>query len=183
MKVFSRREIDKTNWPKGRWIKEVDRRQWFCLARLPCLIVRHPDLGHLSGYVGVPPSHPYHRRPVDCNCRTKNGELVTVSKVIGHHSREITYADIDGSGRHPISFEFEEWDEQNLWLFGFDCAATGEIAPALGSRSGDEYRHLGYVTFETVRLASVLSSVETLPKVVDGQEKATWELEPYDRIN
>lgn len=51
--------IDKSQWGDGPWQLEPDRKQWRDEATgLPCLIVRHPSMGQLCGYVGVYPGHP-----------------------------------------------------------------------------------------------------------------------------
>ena len=52
------------NWiDKSQWDTEPDKIQWNEESTgLTCLIVRHWNLGHLCGYVGVGPSHPLHGR-------------------------------------------------------------------------------------------------------------------------
>lgn len=51
--------IDKSQWLDGPWRDEPDIAEWVDEgSRLPCLVLRHPQLGSLCGYVGVPPDHP-----------------------------------------------------------------------------------------------------------------------------
>lgn len=50
--------INKSNWPRGSWDNEPDKKQWQDEATgMPCLIVRGPS-GALCGYVGVVEGHP-----------------------------------------------------------------------------------------------------------------------------
>ena len=53
--------VDKSRWPKGPWTTEPDLVVWLDAdSRLQCIIIRHPAVGHLCGYVGVPADHPAH---------------------------------------------------------------------------------------------------------------------------
>src|SRR5262245_9858254 len=48
----------------GPWCAEPDRIEWRARgSRYPCLMLRHPDMGHWCGYVGVPPGHSLYRTP------------------------------------------------------------------------------------------------------------------------
>ncbi|MDE2096384.1 MAG: hypothetical protein KGL39_03995 [Patescibacteria group bacterium] len=50
---------EKRKWGGGPWVKEPDKKQWADPATgLPCLAVRHLELGNWCGYVGVSPDHP-----------------------------------------------------------------------------------------------------------------------------
>lgn len=49
--------LDKSGWADGAWMTEPDKRQWLDpVSGFACLILRG-ELGHLCGYVGVPPTH------------------------------------------------------------------------------------------------------------------------------
>jgi hypothetical protein len=61
--VIAETKIDRTNWPPGPWDNEPDRIE-FEHAGFPCLITRQA-LGHLCGYVAVPPGHKAHGRDYD----------------------------------------------------------------------------------------------------------------------
>lgn len=61
METKEYRTIDKSEWPRGEWINEPDKKQWTDEETgLPCLIVRTPWGGNLCGYVGVTSNHPFH---------------------------------------------------------------------------------------------------------------------------
>ena len=62
MQTIEYKTIDKSDWPRGCWDDEPDKRQWRDHATgYPCLIVRAGRLlGHLCGYAGVPSGHPCH---------------------------------------------------------------------------------------------------------------------------
>lgn len=78
MEALEYRVVDKSDWARGEWDGEPDKRQWRDEATgLPCLIVRGPA-GALCGYVGVPDGHPFHGKDYgecvkgsDCNQRTE----------------------------------------------------------------------------------------------------------------
>lgn len=58
MTVKAEHLLDKSDWLDGPWRAEYDRYEWVDEGtRLPCLVIRHPDMGNLCGYVGVPPDH------------------------------------------------------------------------------------------------------------------------------
>ena len=51
--------FNKDNFSDGPWKKEPDRVHWIDdKTGLDCLIVRHNEVGHLCGYVGVDSDHP-----------------------------------------------------------------------------------------------------------------------------
>lgn len=65
METKEYRTYDKTDWGRGEWQSEPDKMQFVDEATgLPCLIVR-TSLGHLCGYVGVAPGHPWHGKGYD----------------------------------------------------------------------------------------------------------------------
>jgi len=49
---------------RGEWDDEPHEES-FVHAELPCMIRRNSAIGHLCGYVGVPPSHPFYRKGYD----------------------------------------------------------------------------------------------------------------------
>lgn len=54
--------VDKSGWLHGEWTAEPDKIQWSDPETgFPCLVVRGPS-GALCGYVGVPDTHPWHRK-------------------------------------------------------------------------------------------------------------------------
>jgi hypothetical protein len=56
--------IDKSDWGPGPWQDEPDRVKWVCEG-FNCLILRVEGLGHLCGYVEIPPRHPWYRSAPD----------------------------------------------------------------------------------------------------------------------
>lgn len=61
MTLRTYRHLPRAGWLPGPWLTEPDRVEWVDEAtRLPCLVLRREGLGHLCGYVGVPPDHPAH---------------------------------------------------------------------------------------------------------------------------
>ena len=126
--------------PPGPWQNEVDRME-FGAHGFTCVIVRPHDIGHLCGYVGVPPGHPWHGKGYD--------ELYQSGTAPEAHGG-LTYA---ASARWPVSSAHEPDDR---WYLGFDCAHAGDLCPGMlryGRHSGDVYRDMHYVIDECERLA------------------------------
>jgi hypothetical protein len=104
-----------------------------------CRIKRVPGMGHLCGYVGVPESHPWFNKNYD-----------DVDDIYVHGG--LTYSE------HGHSDLF------GLWVFGFDCAHSGDLIPDSVMRYGicgqhDTYRDFEYVKRETESLARQLAAV------------------------
>lgn len=152
MKTENAPLIDKSGWGDGPWQTEPDRVE-FRHAGLPCLMVRHPVLGHFCGYAAVPPGHPLHGKS------SKEEDLACVDVHGG-----INYAaPCDGVICHVP----EPGEPDNAWWFGFDCAHCFDITPGMFKTIGaerfaalfadSEYRDLAYVRRETKRLAEQLA--------------------------
>jgi hypothetical protein len=107
------------DWGEGPWNNEEDHAVWVDpTTGLDCMINRGPS-GALCGYVGVPPSHPWHGR--DYND-------VDVIHVDVHGG--LTYAaacDEDNDICHIP----EDGREAEIWWFGFDCAHFGDVTPRM----------------------------------------------------
>lgn len=111
--------VDKSEWDAGPWHQEPDKLNWVDPETgLDCMIVRAGEIGHLCGYVGVPPNHPYHGK----NYWDENG-----GPDVQVHGG-LTYAD-KCSG--VICHVAEEGREENLWWFGFDCGHRGDLSPGM----------------------------------------------------
>ncbi len=131
------------------WENEPDRVE-FEYYGYDCILNRN-DLGAWCGYVAVPKSHPdYHKDycevPVDVH-----GELTYANKC-------------EGKIRHIDK-------TTNYWWFGFDCAHSGDLIPAMYTREEKErdpimmprklvYRDFNYVWNETRSLAYQLKARE-----------------------
>ena len=109
---------------------------------LKCLILRHPELKHLCGYVALSFNHPYYGKD---------------------------YNDIDVSVHGGLTFAgTRDGDSRGkgFWWVGFDCAHFGDYSPGIGEllhrefREDEHYRNLEYVTNELKSLAFQLSQVE-----------------------
>jgi len=105
-----------------------------------CTIIRHPRIGHLCGYVEVPPEHP----AVGTSWDNTNGLEV--------HGG-VTYGQSNPFG----------------YVIGFDCAHAGDFCPKeanspLGEtfiEAGYVYRDWAYVKEQTEKLAAQLRLMET----------------------
>jgi hypothetical protein len=145
---------DKSGWQRGPWDNEPDKVQWRDEATgLPCLIVR-ATLGHLCGYVGVPPGHPWHGVEADA---------VRVGDEWPNVHGGLTFAEgcQGGDPARSVCHVPDEGEPDDVWWLGFDCAHLGDLTcldtPAayrFESPAGDIYRDLAYVTAETGRLAA-----------------------------
>lgn len=106
MKTIIENTVDKSDWQTGPWQQEPDKKQWLDEATgLPCLIVRHPEMGHLCGYVGVSKGHPWFEKGYD-----DVEASVHYGLTYAHHCAE------------NICHVVEEGEDDNVWWLGFDCA-------------------------------------------------------------
>lgn len=111
--------IDKTGWGEGPWTNEMDLWWWTDDdTGLDCVIVRHPDHGHLRGYVGVPEGHPLYKTNPD-------GVEVAVTR------QEISCA---GSLLPQDAREHLPADGRLLWWFGIAFAGAWDIQPGRRAR-------------------------------------------------
>lgn len=131
----------------GPWNKEPDF-SLFHHVDLPCIVLRGPvNIGHLCGYVGVPPKHPAHG---------KNYDDVEV---------EVHYGLTFGGDTPPYAVESPVENAEGYWWFGFDCAHCDDVTPGDGLNkeyiesqiaSGAVYRDFAYVKSEVKSLAEQL---------------------------
>ena len=141
-------KIDKSNWPEGPWIEEVDELEWVdFLTGYKCLVIRHPEVGSLCGYVRVPEGHPLHG---------KNGDELMDIEVHGG----VTYSGSRG--------------KDGEWWLGFDCAhymdyLPGVVAALMSANATDEitevkrqevYRNMAYCWEECMKLAVQLKRLQ-----------------------
>lgn len=105
----------------------------------PFVIVRHPTIRHLCGYVGLPEGHPWHGKGYD-HCRLLNDDWPEVHGGLTYAARAAPKQEPDGR-----------------WWIGFDCAHTGDFSPGLGcmsARDFEVYRTWDYVARECASLAA-----------------------------
>ena len=135
-------KVDKSKFKAGPWSSEPDFTE-FRHAGFDCAIVRHGELGHLCGYVGVPNGHPMHGKKFEKLC-----------DIIDSHGG-VSYA---GKGdKTPMT-------NKALWWIGFDCAHHGDLVPFIllynpKQDERDAYRDYEYVTKETKYLAEQLQKI------------------------
>jgi len=155
------------DWGEGPWNHEDDHDVWVDpVSNLDCMINRGPS-GALCGYVGVPPTHPWHSLRYDDVDVAVHGGL--------------TYSAACQEGGEICHLP-EEGREADIWWFGFDCAHAFDISPkmememrVLAEKLGDPrliipvgegplskvYRDWEYVTNEVTQLAWQLVQVRS----------------------
>lgn len=135
---------------KGEWDNEPDRLE-FEHNGFQCRIIRHPELAHLCGYVGLPPGHPYFGKHYDkMDVRVHGG---------------ITFAGAS-EGRRL---------DKGYWWIGFDCAHTMDLSPGMLKHipglSPGVYRNIAYVTNELKELTEQLTPEGMLARELDKSMK------------
>lgn len=158
MRTMEWRTVDKSNWGRGEWDHEPDKKQWTDeKTGLPCLIVRGPS-GALCGYVGVSKGHPafgvdYDSVRIGEECPDVHGGLT--------FSAHCTPT--DDPAKH-ICHMPDEGEDDNVWWLGFDCAHSGDIMPthdrAYRYLSWEAtYKSIAYVEGHCRALAEQLKSI------------------------
>lgn len=145
---------DKTTWGQGEWLSEPDHKEWRDEATgLPCIAHRQMQLGHWCGYVAIPPGHPLHGKDYD------NVDIE------GHGG--INYASKCEGGICHVAAPGEPDD---VWWFGFDCAHSGDLCPAMAARDEfrgwardgmDTYKPLTFIESQCASLAKQLAALSS----------------------
>src|SRR5215467_277286 len=120
---MTERTIDKRHLPDGPWQQEPDHLAWEH-AGYACHLQRHPNLGHLCGYVGLTSSHPYYQKHYD---------------------------DIEGIQIHG-GLTYSDWQHipvTGLWVLGFDCGHCFDLAPYM--LTFKEWRSLQQDVYRDIR--------------------------------
>ena len=150
MKTLEETTVDKSNFIPGPWTEESDKKQWRDESTgLPCLIVRHPNLGHLCGYVGVTYKHPAFQK--DC-------DALEIQCIQCHGG--LTYS---GLCQGEICHKVDPGEDDRVWWLGFDCGHSWDLSPFVSMYLGlseGSYKDFGYVTRECQRLAKQLKDME-----------------------
>lgn len=166
---------DPKDYGPGPWDEEPDHERWVHEPTGLACLVRRTQLGHLCGYVGVPPEHPLYGVDYGLCAREAHGltcedpdheygyckhEPVHMLEVHGG----VTYA----SERPPGDDE----DDGPEWWFGFDCAHLGDVVPSMDNTVNrrSTYRDFKYVRRETESLADQLAAVDLELDGNDGSE-------------
>jgi hypothetical protein len=112
-----------------------------------CIVLRSPKSGFLSGFVGVPPTHPYYEIDHD-----------TIEDVQVHGGLQFSGPQIDQGRERP-----------NLWYFGFDCHQFDDLcledlttmtAISYGLKRSASYKSMPYVEGQVRGLAEQLKACE-----------------------
>lgn len=155
--------------PDPPWRDEPNEKHWEAHG-LQCAIYRN-GVGALCGYVGVPAEHPLYgvkysdevpNPPKQQLERPADVDKVGVLNVLAHLVKEDDSWDLamllDCHKGLTFSGGFQpDYDQKELWWFGFDCAHAGDLAPGLLHGEGDVYRDMSYVIAETENLAKQLA--------------------------
>ena len=147
-------------WGPGLWDDEPDEFKWLA-SGIPCLIQRHPSMGHWCGYVGVPEGHPWYKTGYDDVTRSGIPCLIQRHPSMGHWCGRTRDSDgardwVDVHGGLTYAGKCPSDDPDKLGWLGFDCAHSGDHIPglSLGPRGDDVYRDKAYVQAECERLAT-----------------------------
>jgi hypothetical protein len=116
-----------------------------------CMILRNPDAGYLSGYVGIPRGHSLYG--VDFNDVEESNVLITV------------HGGLEFSGPTPENGR----ERPDLWYFGFSCDHFEDLSPkdlegmdliSLAAKRSSSYKTIEFVESEVRSLAQQLKAVE-----------------------
>jgi len=136
------------------WLGEEN---WF-----PLVIIKHPQMGHLCGYVGVPAEHPWYKMKYNQCLEGCEGEPNSLDPTITtwHCSHDTPECLIDVHGGLTYSgMGDDEYLPAGYWWFGFDCAHAWDLIPGLPNLSGGSYKDKDYVERECRSLAQQLAKV------------------------
>jgi len=112
-----------------------------------CLILRNPEAGFLSGYVGVPSTHPYY-----------DVDHATLEDVEIHGGLQYSEPQVGGGRQRP-----------DRWYFGFDCNQFDDLCLkdlvtmdiiSFGVKRSASYKSIAYVETEVRHLAEQLKAAE-----------------------
>lgn len=141
----------------GPWVEEPDKAQWVDEATgLDCLIVRNPRAGHLCGYVGVPPGHPWHG--------VSRHEII----VVVHDCLSFSDFCQEGAENSPsVCHVPEPGRPEKVWWLGFAAAGFMDAQPTaeavlatigITDLGPVYYRTFDYVRDEVASLAAQAAS-------------------------
>ena len=143
------------------WMDEPNREE-FEHAGYKCLILRHPELLHLCGYIAVPSGHPCYGKDTS---HLPYRDLLEIDVHGG-----VTWA-AEGDGDHRPA---------GLWWLGFDCGHFMDSVPYIEALAtwlsemslGGSYRNFQYVRQQTMSLADQVAKLE----FIDWQFAWVWPL-------
>jgi hypothetical protein len=171
------KKVDKTGWGPGPWHDEDDLYDWQDpVTGLRCMIVRHPVLGHLCGYVGLPADHPFYGKAYS-QCLLGCGDYSYCDHTMGAMVRVhggVTFA--DWITRADWMDDFADWADNmpptGLWWVGFDTGHSNDSPPAFVALTGwkqeGHYRDVAYVKAEVAELALQLAAFNPNHEVMEA---------------
>lgn len=141
--------IRRALWPVGPWTHEHDRIEWRAHGFV-CLISRASPSGHLCGYVGVEPGHPWHgldfasyvETPLE---RPSVHGGITYSE---HCQDHVCHVPAPGEPEH-------------LFWQGFDAMHAWDVSPSRADEApcDGSYKTITFMIRETERLAEQARAV------------------------
>lgn len=179
----------------GPWLGEADKLSWIDPATgFECILMRENPDGFLSGYVGVPVSHPlfgweHEAVTVDIGIDVHGG--LTYSQIcqdgpspqrsLSREARRICHVIV---GHAPLQHASAHRAGEGHWWFGFSCDQVYDIVPGrqrdrprfMAAETSAEYRDDAYVVREILILAAQLKAIE------DGQPVPAREGPPLPAI-
>jgi hypothetical protein len=129
--------VDKSTWPDGPWMSEPDRVDFHHVG-LPCLLLRHWELGNWTCYVGVPPGHPLY----GLNYQQLQGRVDAPRSICYSNKCFGTICHVPAPG-----------ESDDIWWFGFDFAHASDLVPALLCITPGLLKYQRYVPLEEARAA------------------------------
>jgi hypothetical protein len=166
---------------EGPWLGEADKLAWVDPATgLECIMLRDHPNGFLSGYVGVPESHPlfgWDHEAVPSNLGIEVHGGLTYSRICGEgpspqprlitEVRRICHV-VVVVGTAPLRHGSDHRVHEGQWWFGFDCNHLYDVVPGrkydrprfMGAETDAEYRDDGYVVREIRNLAAQLKAIQ-----------------------
>lgn len=154
-------DVDRSKWRIGPWDNEPDEVN-FEVYGLRCSILRQKRNGTLCGYVGVPNEHPASNLcgndPIGVPCDVTPNEFASIDKMnafFGEAPSVSAFLSPHGGVTYTGAIT-THWLE-GLWCFGFDCNHAFDACPQVYPGSDEDYRDIGYVEDEVIRMAERLS--------------------------
>ena len=112
---------------EGPWLEEPDRVE-FTAYGFDCLLVRHADLFHWCGYVGITPKHPYMKK-------LKRDEYQIGKTVRKYWDADDGDLEVHGGITYREACNgyichLSEKEDKLFWL-GFECAHAYDLSPGM----------------------------------------------------
>jgi hypothetical protein len=169
------RKLDKSAWGYGEWHDEPDLLNYTTDEGFDAAIVRVSHSGALCGYVGVSDSHPLYGKDYGHEVKPTEEQMsrkvdIDNVSVISLFCAALSESDPANGARLDILIDvhggmtYADKGRANLgenpkrWYFGFDCAHSGDLCPAMDRYFTDgTYRDIEYVKANVARLSKQLA--------------------------